>query len=351
MLVALVQGTTWRGTIIYDPVANTWTTGPTANGITNESMWVKQPDDSILFIDRLSFNSERYIPSLNQWITDATVPVAIYDSFGDESGPGFLLPNGKSFFLGATGHTAIYTPSGSTANGSWIAGPDIPNASGTPDAPGAMMPNGKILCAVSPVPTSADHFPTPTTFYEYDYTTNAFTLVAAPTGSTSEPALALRGTMLVLPDGTVLYSNFGSQIYSYQPDGTLSRCRQACYKVSSITQNTDGSFHLVGTQLNGISEGSAYGDDNQKRDHYLPPIVRLTSGGGTGLRRAHFQLEPHERADRHGGGDHPSSLCRPGSPASAPTRSPSWPTASRPIRRPSPWRRSSSPCFWISVTP
>jgi hypothetical protein len=47
--------------------------------------------------------------------------------------------------------------------------------------------------------------------------------------------------------------------------------------ISSITQNVDGSYHLAGTGLNGLSEGSAYGDDWQTATNY--PIVRLTSGG------------------------------------------------------------------------
>ena len=180
VLVALVEGSL-TGTIIYDPTANSWTLGPNSNGIHNESAWVKLQDDSVLMVDRNTTNSERYIPSLNQWVTDATVPVALYDPYGLEKGAGLLLPNGKAFFLGSLGHTAIYTPSGSTAQGSWVAGPDIPNSSGTPDAPAAMMVNGKILCAVSPVPTSGNHFPSPTTFYEYDYVANAFTSVATPT--------------------------------------------------------------------------------------------------------------------------------------------------------------------------
>ena len=49
--------------------------------------------------------------------------------------------------------------------------------------PAAMMMNGKILCSVSPVPTSGNHFPSPTTFYEYDYLTNAFTSAPAIFGS------------------------------------------------------------------------------------------------------------------------------------------------------------------------
>jgi hypothetical protein len=98
VLVALVEGTL-RNTLIYDPGANSWSAGPTCNGIHNESMWVKLPDDSILMVDRLTTSAERYIPSLNQWLVDATVPVALYDSFGDETGPGFLLPNGKVIFI------------------------------------------------------------------------------------------------------------------------------------------------------------------------------------------------------------------------------------------------------------
>jgi hypothetical protein len=273
VLVALVEGSL-NGTILFDPAANSWTLGPNSNGIHNESAWVKLPDDSVLMVDRGTRNSERYIPSQNSWVTDATVPVDLYDPWGLEKGAGLLLPNGKAFFLGSLGHTAIYTPSGSTAPGSWVAGPDIPNASGTPDAPAAMMVNGKILCAVSPLPTSAEHFPSPTTFYEYDYVANAFTAVPTTTGGTLSHACYF-GTMLDLPNGTVLYSDFNTQIYSYQPDGApLAAGKPA---ISSITPNLDGSFHLTGTQLNGISQGASYGDDNQMATNY--PIVRLTSGG------------------------------------------------------------------------
>jgi hypothetical protein len=48
--------------------------------------------------------------------------------------------------------------------------------------------------------------------------------------------------------------------------------------ISSITANGDGSYHLAGTQLNGISEGAAQGDDAQMDSNY--PLVRLTDGSG-----------------------------------------------------------------------
>ncbi len=260
-------------TIIYNYASNTWTTGPKLfrGSYQDEASWVKLPDNSILTIDPFGTNSERYIPASNTWINDANVPVRLYDSFGFEMGGGLLLPDGRAFFLGATGHSAYYTPSGSTNAGTWAAGPDIPNAMGTPDAAAAMMVNGKILCAASPVPTSANHFPTPTSFYEFDYVSNLFTAVNAPTGATENNSTYYT-VMLDLPDGTVLFSHFSSQLYVYTPDGSPLAAGKP--DISAITQNADSTFHLTGTGLNGICEGAVYGDDWQMDGNY--PIVRLT---------------------------------------------------------------------------
>src|SRR5205085_9678239 len=159
--------------------------------------------------------------------------------------------------------------------GTWAAGPTIPGAQGAPDAAGAMMPNGKILCALSPTPTSANHFPSPTTFYEFDYTTNTFTAITTPTGTASVAMSSYLTNMLVLPDGSVLYSQQGAtQYYTYSSGGTPLAAGKPV--ISGITQNGDGSYHLTGTQLNGISQGAAYGDDWQMATNY--PIVRLTLG-------------------------------------------------------------------------
>ncbi len=275
VLQALVSGDV-RGTDIFDPVANTYTTGATALGVHNESAWVKLPDNSILFVDIGSTSSERYIPSLNQWISDATVPVALYDPYGYETGAALLLPDGRAFFLGSTGHTAYYTPSGSTSQGSWAAGPDIPGGKGTPDAPAAMMVNGKILCSVSPAPTSGDHFPSPTSFYEFDYLTNSFTSINTPLGGSTINEPSYVTGMLDLPDGSVLYAEQdNNQYYVYAPDGTPVASGKPT--ISTFTQNgCTSNFTLTGTLFNGLSEGAAYGDDWQMASNY--PIVRLTNG-------------------------------------------------------------------------
>ncbi|HEV7454972.1 MAG TPA: immunoglobulin domain-containing protein, partial [Candidatus Saccharimonadales bacterium] len=265
------------GTVIYVAASNTWIAGGGLfrGSYQDEASWVKLADDSILTIDPFGSQSERYIPSLNRWIDDATVPIALYDSFGFELGAAFLLPAGRAFFLGATGNTALYTPSGNTNMGVWQAGPVIPNAQGTPDAPAAMMVNGKILCAVSPVPTSANHFPSPSSVYEFEPVAIAFTQVSGPTGSTY-PGATYVMRMLDLPDGTVLLATSGSQLYVYQPGGLPLAAGQPA--VSNITQNADQSFHITGTLLNGISEGAAYGDDVQMDSNY--PLVRMIDGAG-----------------------------------------------------------------------
>jgi hypothetical protein len=274
VMVAPVYPAASGGTVIYSPALNTWSAGPTLfrGGDQDEASWVKLPDDSILTIDPFGTNSERYIPSLNQWINDANVPVELYDPYGNELGAAFLLPDGQAFFLGSTGNTALYTPSGGTNMGTWLAGPVIPNGQGTPDAPAAMMVNGKILCAVSPTPVSGNIFQTPTSFYEYDPVANAFTQTNGPTGLTLPlPSFYMR--MLDLPDGTVLFSASYAQLYVYQPDGAPLAAGKPT--VNAITNNLDGSYNLSGRLLNGISEGAGYGDDAQMDSNY--PLVRMTN--------------------------------------------------------------------------
>jgi hypothetical protein len=277
VLVAPVEPVTYGGTVIFNPTLNTWSAGPTLfrGFYQDEASWVKLPDDSILTVDPFGTSSERYIPSLNQWINDANVPVALYDPYGSELGAAFLLPDGRAFFLGATGNTAFYTPGGGTNMGTWSAGPVIPNSQGTPDAPAAMMVNGHILCAVSPTPTSANHFPSPTSFYEYDPVGNSFTQVNGPAGSTYSSAPYIM-RMLDLPDGTVLFVASGNQLYDYQPAGSALAAGKP--GITGITTNLDGSYHLTGTLLNGISEGAAYGDDAQMNSNY--PLLRMTNSTG-----------------------------------------------------------------------
>ncbi|MEI6816503.1 MAG: T9SS type A sorting domain-containing protein [Bacteroidota bacterium] len=257
---------------IWDPITNTYAAGPSTHGTVDESAWVKLPDNSILFVDMSTLNSERYIPSLNQWIVDAQVPVMLYDPYGSETGGAFLLPNGKAFFIGALGYTAYYTPSGNNSPGTWAAGPSLPNGLGTPDAPGAMMVNGKILFAASPIPTSSDHFPAPTFFYEFDYITNTYNIINTPFGGSSANMSTYVANMLDLPDGNILYSTqYSTQYYVYTPSGSPLAAGKPT--IANVTQTSCTDFSITGTLFNGIGEGACYGDDWQNTTNY--PIIRL----------------------------------------------------------------------------
>src|SRR6266496_2263423 len=113
VLIAPVYPAVGVGTVIYNPFTDSWRSN-SVFGNQNEAGWVKLPDDSILSIDTASTSSERFIPSLNKWVNDTNVPVALYDPYGSELGAALLLPNGKAFYIGSTPLTALYTPSGTT---------------------------------------------------------------------------------------------------------------------------------------------------------------------------------------------------------------------------------------------
>ena len=298
-------------TVIFDPSSNTIYSGPKlAQGDANadEQSMVKLSDGSELTL-RGDLKSQRYIPSLNaplgEWIDDEDLPEQLFSLALGEIGPGFLLPNGNVFFIGGPPVTAIYTPSGSTNFGSWTDGPVIPNGLGTADSSGAMMVNGKILCAVG----NYLDYNAPTFFYEYDYAANSFnTNIPAPgnpTPGSSDNVATFQTTMLDLPDGTVLYAHQGSDLYVYTPgSGPLAAGKPAIISVALIS---DGSYLLTGTGLNGISEGAAYGDDAQMDSDY--PLVRLTDSSNNVYYGQHLQLEHQRRPDRRQSGVH--GICVP----------------------------------------
>jgi len=270
LLQALVQGNL-RKTKIYNPDSNTYSTGPQCLGKHNESSWVKLPDSSILMVDRGTDNSERFIPSLNKWVADGDVPVDLYDGIL-ETGPALLLPDGRVWHEGSTGHTAYYTPSGDTLPGTWEAGPDIPNGNGTDDAPMAMLPDGKILIAVAP----KGGFNNPTVFYEFDYLTDTYTSLTAPDGAASYNIPCYETGMVLLPTGQILVGfQDSANYYIYTPAG--SPLDEGKPTISGIYENgCTNTYTLTGTLFNGIGEGACYGDDWQMASNY--PIVRLSNG-------------------------------------------------------------------------
>jgi len=291
VLIAPVGATGTNSTIIYNAASNTWSAG--ASFVTgrnqDEASWVKLPDNSILSPDNDNLHSERYLPATNEWVDDAPIPSAsqLFKSY--EMGAALLLPNGKAFLLGGTGHTLLYTPSGNRNPGTWAAGPDLPDSQVACDAPAAMMSDGTIVVATGPGCADGGS-QQPTSFYRYDYATpsssnGSFTLVTNPGSPNSKAeaeqveASASNFRFLDLPDGNVLSaqgSDNTGQLYICKPAGSPLVAGKP--NISNVTENADWSYHLKGTGLTGISQGAVYGDDAQMDTNY--PIVRLTDSSG-----------------------------------------------------------------------
>jgi hypothetical protein len=82
--------------------------------------------------------------------------------------------------------------------------------------------------------------------------------------------------MLDLPDGSVLFSQDGSQLYTFRPAGKQVEASDP--RIYGASRNRDGSYHVTGTGFNGISAGANYGDESQNSTNY--PIARLTDFKG-----------------------------------------------------------------------
>jgi len=251
-------------------------------GDMNEVCWVKLANSNIFCVDNYGGGAEHFVPSANEWIVDATSTPSGAQGGDDEN---YLLPNGQVFHAGSVANSAFYTPGATpTSAGTLVNGPNFPivgtNQLVAGESPGAILVNGNILMDLAPNGGGASGGG-PCYFYEFNYLSNSFTQVSAPGGGTSFNSTPFANSMLLLPDGSVLFvggQNSGS-LYIYTPNAVPLAQGQPV--ISSITENLDGSYHLAGTMLNGISEGAEYGDDEQMACNY--PIVRLTNNSSTNV--------------------------------------------------------------------
>lgn len=287
----LVGSITDSKTFIYHPSTNSWTQGPSllSGDTSSEEGWAKLPDGSILSYSiggGAPQTAERYVPSLNQWVFAGSVPVPLATKAGNddlgapELGPAIQLPDGKIFWVGATNHTALYTPPTTAAGiGSWAAGPDIPGGAGAFDAPIALEPNGLVLFGAQALDGT---FAQAAQYFEYDPTGNNISMNPGPAPNIARDASFLN-RFLVLPDGDVFQVD-GPAAYVYREDPAVVTKAAWAPTITSASASIVGQFTLTGTQFNGISEGSGYGDDAENASNF--PLVRFTdSQGGTSFGR------------------------------------------------------------------
>src|SRR5262249_53298106 len=125
--------------------------------------------------------------------------------------------------------------------------------------------------------------PTGTSLFEYDWVSNTINQVTNLPAGLNTSLTGRQGfvtRMLVLPSGQVMLNYGNGQAYLYTPDATVNPAWRPTITGIVAVPNPGGpdTFQLTGTQLNGISEGAAYGDDAQMATNY--PIVELKGASG-----------------------------------------------------------------------
>ncbi|MGA8489156.1 MAG: hypothetical protein WB711_01965 [Terriglobales bacterium] len=239
----------------------------------DEEGWGLLPNGDILTVDAIEApNSEVFNPTTKKWTSAGSTIVRLEDPSSQEVGPLVLRPNGTVFAAGAApagtaGHTSVYT----TATKKWKPGPDFPKVNGVAlacdDAPSAVEINGNVV-----VMTAPPVFGTGAVFFEWNGT--KLTKIPGPPDASTDGAYY--GHFLELPNGQLLFSDF-QELDAFTSKGTYKAAWQP--KVTSVpTTLTHGkSYVLKGTQLSGLTNGAAYGDDFQDSTNYA--LVRITNTG------------------------------------------------------------------------
>jgi hypothetical protein len=255
---------------IFDEHTRTWTpTGAGKEDGNGEEGWTLLPDGDLLTVDTIDFpNTELYDPSTRSWHSAGPTPVSIIDHVG-EVGPQVLMPDGTVFAAGANGHNALYK----TSTGTWARAPSFPVIKGKQyaiaDGPGAPLPNGNVLLEASP----GDYNP-PAHLFVYDG--RRLRQIADAPDSVHEASSY--GYMLELPTGEILLDARLGSMYLYEGGGKPQQKWRPIVGSVSMQLAAGRTYKLTGRQLNGLTQGAAYGDDFQDATNY--PLVRITSGSG-----------------------------------------------------------------------
>jgi hypothetical protein len=255
-------------------------------------------------------HTELYTQTTNAWSAGPDIfgtlsnPFGTIDHalFGADDAPAALMPNGHVLFAADAGPNPI-TSKGRTATGSPIIS-HIPSTAGLQvgvfwpvaqaNGKSDVIPPGTFITKIdsphqieiSTQAAASDEeidlvfggvFANPTELYDFNPQAGTISPVSPPLSDpnlAADPAFVSR--MLVLPSGQVLFSDgAGNQLYVYTPKGSAN---PAYRPVIDKVQYDDGVFTLTGSQLNGPSDTSAYGDDVQSNENY--PIVRLQNSAG-----------------------------------------------------------------------
>ncbi len=264
-------------TAFFNSATNSWTLAGNKNNLSSEESWVLLPDNTVITPNCSGHPAaEKYLPATQAWMVDRSIPAAsdIVENASIETGPGVLLPDGRAFWVGATGKTVLYTPPAiSNTQGTWTAGPNLPQAGtqqqGAKDGPGCLLVNGNVLFGIAPVDGSKGNYLSPTSFFEFDGT-NANRVNDPP--NSNHPTYV--GRMLLLPTGDVMFMREDdSSFYAYTDYGKPQDIWRPVIQACPGTIQIGHTIQISGLLFNGWSQAVGYGDDSSAATNY--PLVRI----------------------------------------------------------------------------
>ena len=278
----------YQDVAVLDPATLTWSqvSAPGKNDTFNsEEGWTLLPDGSVLTLDVSSAPAtERLVlapgASTGAWVSAGKTPEDLHtpptstqpiDAPGcppysppGEMGPVLLMPDGNVFAVGANGLTAIYSPGSNT----WTAGPSVPDGLNIQDGPGVVLPSGHVLFGASPGSSGVG-----LQYYEFD---GAQLMPVPPPVNAADDATYFT-SLLPLPTGQVLFVDSSTTVQVYSPASSPTYNPAWAPTITSFPTSiaAGSSYPIMGTQFNGLTQASAYGDELQNATNY--PLVRLTN--------------------------------------------------------------------------
>jgi hypothetical protein len=278
----------YQDVTVLDPATLTWSniSAPGKSDVINsEEGWTLLPDGSVLSLDVSSAPlAERLVLATGDtsanWVSAGSTPADLHTPSPDptpitapgcptytppgEMGPALLRPDGTVFAVGADGLTAIYTP----ASNSWAVGPSAPPGFNVQDGPAVVLPSGHVLFGVSPGATANG-----LQYYEFD----GAQLNPAPAPANASNDSTDVTSLLPLPNGQVLFVDGSAivQVYSPALSPTYDPAWAPTISAAPTAISAGSTYAITGTQFNGLTQASAYGDESQNATNY--PLVRITN--------------------------------------------------------------------------
>ncbi|MGA7292883.1 MAG: choice-of-anchor D domain-containing protein [Terriglobales bacterium] len=251
---------------------NSWVaTGSVNQSSNDESGFTLLVNNQVLTVDTkhsancgTNVGSEFYDQSTGIWSCGPNLPVQLYNPSDEEMGAAVMMYNNQVFqFGGNINATAIYD----LASNTWSVGPTPANGLDQADGPAALEPNGKVLAMLSP-----GLFQGGCQFVEYDPSSGTLANTVNPTNCPADSSYV--GHLMILPTGQIMFTDFSGLVEIYTPaSGVVSGVAPTISPITGTIGSPSTNNVLSGSQLNGLSENNAYGDDYQGSTDY--PLVVL----------------------------------------------------------------------------